>query len=69
MGIIAGNWQGAIQVPGQILPIKISFSIQTDSISIPVQGITNHPLTNIRFDDSFLYFEMNIQNQQLLEAN
>lgn len=68
MGKIAGNWQGIIQMPSQSLPIKIRFSEQSASISIPEQGITNHPLTNIRFDETSLYFKMNIQNQQLLAA-
>ncbi|EMF47928.1 hypothetical protein B481_0471 [Planococcus halocryophilus Or1] len=63
---IEGDWQGAINVPGQTLPVKVTFMEQTATISIPVQGITNYPLTNVRFDDPFLYFEMNIQNQKLI---
>lgn len=46
---ITGEWQGAIQVPGQYLLNKVTFNDQTATISIPVQGVANHPLTNVRF--------------------
>ncbi|WP_083387770.1 MarR family transcriptional regulator [Planococcus antarcticus] len=63
---IEGNWEGAIQVPNQPLPIVVAFDGQQAAISIPVQGITNFPLTAIDFKDPAIHFEMTIQNQQLV---
>lgn len=63
---IEGYWQGAIQVPNQPLPISVTFDSQSGAISIPVQGISDFPLTAIDFADPDLHFEMNVQNQQLV---
>lgn len=62
---IEGIWQGAIQVPGQPLPITVSFTEEGGTISIPAQGVENYPLTSVELDGSALFFDMNIQNQRL----
>lgn len=63
---LEGNWEGAIQVPNQPLPIIVAFNGQEGTIAIPAQGIADFPLTAIEFDDPAIHFEMNIQNQQLV---
>lgn len=63
---IEGNWEGTIQVPNQPLPISVTFGSQNGAISIPVQGISDFPLTAIDFADPDLHFEMTIQNQKLV---
>lgn len=66
MDELIGNWEGAIQVPGQALPIAVEFEGDTGAISIPVQGIQGFPLSNFDFTDPDIHFEMNIQNQLLV---
>lgn len=66
MDELIGNWEGAIQVPGQALPIAVEFDGENGAISIPVQGIKDFPLTAINFTDPAIHFEMAIQNQQLV---
>lgn len=66
MDELIGNWEGAIQVPGQALPIAVEFEGDTGAISIPVQGIQGFPLSNFDFTDPDIHFEMNIQNQVLV---
>lgn len=63
---IEGYWEGTIQVPNQPLPISVTFDSQNGAISIPVQGVSDFPLTAIDFADPDLHFEMNVQNQQLV---
>lgn len=63
---IIGTWEGAIQVPGQALPVAVEFDGQQGTISIPVQGIRDFPLTGLDFADPDIHFEMHIQNQQLV---
>lgn len=62
---IEGVWEGAINVPNQPLPIHITFKESEGTISIPVQGITNYPLSNVNLSGSDLSFEMEIQGQSL----
>ena len=66
MDELIGNWEGAIQVPGQALPIAVKFDGENGAISIPVQGIKDFPLTALNFTDPAIHFEMAIQNQQLV---
>ncbi|WP_298828721.1 alpha/beta fold hydrolase [uncultured Planococcus sp.] len=66
MDELIGNWEGAIQVPGQALPIAVEFDGATGAISIPVQGIQGFPLSNFDFIDPDIHFEMSIQNQLLV---
>ena len=65
MGSIIGNWEGTIQIPNSLLPINIKFGEDISSISIPVQGLNDYPLTNIKLKDSALSFEMALQGQRI----
>lgn len=52
MPILAGHWQGAIDIPGTRLEIDLDFYLQPDGswkgdISIPLQQATDLPLTGI----------------------
>lgn len=62
---IAGTWEGAINIPNQPLPIIIQFTSEGGTISIPVQGIDQYPLSNINMKNNNVAFAMDIQNQQI----
>ncbi|MER2072324.1 MAG: alpha/beta hydrolase [Psychrobacillus sp.] len=62
---IEGVWEGTIDTPNQPLPIIIEFGLDKGKISIPVQGVSNYPLTNVKLDESDVFFSMNIQGQNL----
>ncbi|KAB2336028.1 alpha/beta hydrolase [Cytobacillus depressus] len=62
---IEGRWEGAIQIPNLALPIIIQFSTEGGTISIPVQGLENYPLANVKLTDSTLIFGMEIQGQHM----
>lgn len=66
MSTLKGTWSGSIQIPNQPLPIVISFENgekPTGTISIPVQGLTDYPLSTITLDKSAISFGMEIQDQ------
>ncbi|MBY0123021.1 S9 family peptidase [Bacillus sp. S/N-304-OC-R1] len=62
---IAGTWEGSINIPNQPLPIIIVFTSDGGTISIPVQGIDQHPLSNINIKNNNVAFAMDIQSQQI----
>ncbi|WP_342514027.1 alpha/beta hydrolase [Sporosarcina sp. FSL K6-1522] len=62
---IEGTWEGSINVPNQPLPIELTFEKKGGTISIPLQGISDYPLTSVTSKESDVFFDMNIQGQQL----
>ncbi|WP_249365594.1 alpha/beta hydrolase family protein [Cytobacillus citreus] len=62
---IEGKWEGSIQIPNQPLPIIVQFSSKGGTISIPVQGGDQYPLSNVKLIDSSLSFSMDIQGQHI----
>lgn len=61
---LKGNWSGTIKVPGPPLKIDIKFDTSDDlrgSISIPVQGIEDYPLSKIKLEKDQVVFTMDIQ--------
>lgn len=65
---LEGLWDGAIKIPDQ--PLHIIVSLQegdtlSGSISIPVQGIDEHPLSTVESDDGSIMFTMEIGGQAL----
>lgn len=62
---IEGVWEGSINIPGQPLPIIVEFEADKGRISIPLQGLSDYPLTNMKLNESDLSFDMNIQGQKL----
>jgi len=62
---IEGVWEGSINIPDQPLPIIIEFEADKGTISIPVQGLSNYPLTNVKLNESDILFNMDIQGQKL----
>ncbi|WP_277587319.1 alpha/beta hydrolase family protein [Psychrobacillus antarcticus] len=62
---IQGVWEGSINVPDQPLPIVVKFETDKGTISIPVQRVSDYPLTSVKLDESDLFFYMNIQGQKL----
>lgn len=62
---IEGVWEGSINIPDQPLPIIVKFEEDKDTISIPVQGLSDYPLTSVKLDQSDVFFNMNIQGQKL----
>ncbi|WP_404335062.1 alpha/beta fold hydrolase [Planococcus rifietoensis] len=63
---IDGFWQGAIEVPGQPIPFSIEFTEGEGSLSIPLQGIENYPLSTVKFDDPEVAFDTTIQGERLV---
>ncbi|WP_434400387.1 alpha/beta hydrolase [Planococcus sp. 11815] len=63
---IDGFWQGAIEVPGQPIPFSIEFTGEEGSLSIPLQGIENYPLSTIKFDDPEVAFDATLQGERLV---
>lgn len=60
---LKGKWEGAINLPGTTLNISIDFSKNTDGnwqgdIDIPLQGAKDLPLTNIKFAESTVSFDL-----------
>ncbi|WP_232782931.1 alpha/beta hydrolase [Bacillus sp. BA3] len=62
---IEGRWEGDIKIPNQPLPIIVHFTKKGGTISIPVQGLNDFPLTSVKLSKSDLFFDMKIQNQQI----
>lgn len=62
---IEGVWEGSINIPEQPLPIIVEFEKDKGTISIPVQGLSDYPLTGVKLDESDVFFNMNIQGQKL----
>lgn len=63
---IEGFWQGAIEVPGQPIPFSIEFTGGEGSLSIPLQGVENYPLSTVKFDDPEVAFDANLQGERLV---
>lgn len=63
---IDGFWQGAIEVPGQPIPFSIEFAGGEGSLSIPLQGVANYPLSTVKFDDPEVAFDTAIQGERLV---
>lgn len=66
---VVGSWSGAIEIPNQPLNINVEFEDDdqlTGMISIPVQGVQNYPLSNIKMEGNTLSFSMEIQNQLIM---
>ncbi|MGW8428027.1 alpha/beta hydrolase family protein [Peribacillus simplex] len=62
---IEGRWEGDIKIPNQPLPIIVHFTNNDGTISIPVQGLNEFPLTSLKLSKSDLFFDMEIQNQKI----
>ncbi|GGJ89018.1 hypothetical protein GCM10007063_09550 [Lentibacillus kapialis] len=66
--IVNGKWTGAIDAPNQQLDIMVNLNNDNEwsgTISIPVQGIKDYPLTSVTVDGSEITFFMEIQGQQM----
>ncbi|MBU9674940.1 alpha/beta hydrolase [Planococcus sp. CP5-4] len=63
---IDGFWQGAIEVPGQPIPFSIEITGDEGTLSIPLQGVENYPLSTIKFDDPEVAFDTTIQGERLV---
>lgn len=61
-GSLSGKWEGAIIVDGQELGITINFKDDIDelqaTIDIPLQGVKNYSLQNIKIEDKEIYMEL-----------
>ncbi|QTD43286.1 alpha/beta hydrolase [Sporosarcina sp. Te-1] len=62
---IEGTWDGAIEVPGQPLPITIAIDKKGGEISIPAQGLHDYALSKVELKGSELTMEMNLQGQKM----
>lgn len=63
---INGFWQGAIEVPGQPIPFSIEFAGDEGTLSIPLQGVENYPLSTLKFDDPEVAFDATLQGERLV---
>jgi dienelactone hydrolase len=57
-GTVAGDWQGAVEVPGSPLPIGVHLAEDgaSGTIDIPSQGLTGRALSAVRVDGSAISF-------------
>ncbi|MBM4159527.1 MAG: alpha/beta hydrolase [Ignavibacteria bacterium] len=56
---LTGKWEGAIQIAGQELTILVDFqNDSTATIDIPQQSAKGLKLTNVRFQDPVVHFEL-----------
>ncbi len=66
---IDGFWKGEIEIPNQPLKIEVTLSNQEEllgTISIPIQGVEDYPLSNVTYGGKQnIHFTMEIQNQLL----
>lgn len=62
---IEGVWEGLINIPNQPLTIIVKFEKGNGTISIPVQGLSDYPLTGLKLEDADVFFDMGIQGQKL----
>lgn len=57
---VAGDWRGAIEVPGSPLEIGVTFEVQpgglAGTIDIPAQGAQDVPLEDVRLEGEQLTF-------------
>ncbi|MBR7554852.1 alpha/beta hydrolase [Allobacillus sp. GCM10007491] len=63
---ITGDWFGAIETPNTLLPIEVTFDKDerlTGTINIPAQNIQDFNLSNLKYQDDELSFDMNIPGQ------
>ncbi|MGX7594596.1 alpha/beta hydrolase [Planococcus plakortidis] len=65
-GEIDGFWQGAIEVPGQLIPFSIEFTGGEGALSIPLQGVENYPLSTVKFDEPEVAFDATLQGERLV---
>ncbi|MBB4827114.1 pimeloyl-ACP methyl ester carboxylesterase [Sporosarcina luteola] len=65
METMQGTWDGAIELPGQPLPITISIDKEAGTISIPAQGLHDYALSKVAVNGTKLTLEMNLQGQKL----
>lgn len=61
---IAGMWEGAIQIPNQPLLIQVNIEEDASTISIPIQGLKDYPLTAKKQEDA-VNFEMDLSGQKI----
>ncbi|MGM0896413.1 MAG: alpha/beta fold hydrolase [Bacillota bacterium] len=63
---IDGYWQGAIEVPGQPIPLAVEFAEGDGTLSIPLQGVENYPLSTIKYDGPQVAFDATLQGERLV---
>lgn len=65
---VVGTWNGAIEVEEDPLNIVIELDNEeefTGNISIPIQGLNEFPLTNLKFNGEEIHFEMGLPGQEI----
>ncbi|WP_253286820.1 S9 family peptidase [Virgibacillus sp. MSJ-26] len=63
---LQGDWHGNIDVPNQPLPIQVTFGNEdhlNGKISIPIQGVSDYPLSKVKLDDGEILFAMDVQGE------
>jgi pimeloyl-ACP methyl ester carboxylesterase len=61
-----GHWEGAVDIMGQELIIKVDFTVHDEALSgtidIPQQGAFQLPLANINYESPKIHFELPVPN-------
>lgn len=60
-----GEWTGAIEAPGQVLPIKFKVNQDQTTFSLLMQGIVDYPVQNIKVEENEITITVQIQQQLL----
>lgn len=65
---LVGSWSGTIEIPEQPLMINVEFTNDeelTGTISIPVQGVQDYPLSIVNVEEEEVMFTLEIQGQSI----
>lgn len=65
LAAVEGLWEGSIQVSQQPLPFQFTFQQGKGTISIPIQGLFDYPLTSVIVKDKAIAIQMDIQGQRM----
>ena len=62
---IEGEWNGFINIPDNPLPLIVTFTEESGTISIPAAGMQGFPITNVKVKGTELFFDTLVPGQRL----
>lgn len=65
---LVGKWEGNIEIPNGALPIIIDLQKDSGKLSVPAQGLTNHPFKSIKYNGDQVNVSINL-NGSAVEIN
>ncbi|OXS73028.1 alpha/beta hydrolase [Lysinibacillus sp. KCTC 33748] len=65
---LVGKWEGNIEIPNGALPIIVDLQKDSGKLSVPAQGLTNHPFKSIKYNGDQVNVSINL-NGSAVEIN